>query len=276
MSVQYQDNNVTVFESVLLQTTSTVVATKEMILIVDPTWLPDEIHAIQQHVQSIDNGQEKYLLFTHSDFDHILGYNAFPEAVTIASRGFVEKTDKQEVIQEILQFDDQYYIQRPYLIEYPQIDTIIDFDNQTVRAGDTDISFYLAPGHQADGVFAVIQDLGILIAGDYLSDVEFPFIEHHSKAYEQTLEKLEESVRERRISLLIPGHGKATTDQEEIKDRIEDSKWYIEACRKEVTGSDSYKVLQAFVDSFLFSRYLEDMHEANLQQIRQEENTSSS
>lgn len=271
VSIQYEDNQITVFQSALLQTTSTVAVTKDIILIVDPTWLPAEIEAIQQHVKEKDNGQRQYVLFTHSDFDHILGWNAFPEAVTIASRGFVAKSDKKETIQEIQDFDDYYYIQRPYIIDYPDIDIIIDYDEQTIECNNTSIMFYLAPGHQPDGVFAVIQETNTLIAGDYLSDVEFPFIHHNSEAYERTIDKLENVISEKNIHLLIPGHGHSTNDVKEMQDRIGDSRWYIQALRDEIRQGVTYDVLQVFVDSFLFARYLGEEHEHNKQQIQAEE-----
>ncbi|MGY4691736.1 MBL fold metallo-hydrolase [Salibacterium sp. K-3] len=270
MPVQYESDKVTVFQSALHQTTSTVVVTKDMILIVDPTWLPDEIEAIRQHVAARDAGQRKYLLFTHSDFDHILGWNAFPEAVTIASRGFTAKSGKKDILQEIKDFDDHYYIERPYIVDYPRIDIIIDYDEQTVETGDTTVSFYLAPGHQADGVFAVVHEPGILIAGDYLSDVEFPFIHHNSEAYERTIDKLEQVLNEKDIRLLIPGHGKSTTEAAEMRDRVGDSRWYIQALRDEVRQKEHFDVLDAFVDSYLFSRYLGEEHENNKAQIQKE------
>ncbi|MFZ4453799.1 MBL fold metallo-hydrolase [Salibacterium aidingense] len=271
MSVQYEDQQVTVFQSALHQTTSTVVATDDMILIVDPAWLPEEIAAIQEHVKSKDKGQRQYLLFTHSDFDHILGWNAFPEAVTIASRGFAARSGKEETIQEIKDFDDHYYIQRPYIIDYPAIDIIIDYDEQTIEMGNTSVSFYLAPGHQADGVFAVVHELHTLIAGDYLSDVEFPFIHHNSEAYERTIDKLEQVLSQKNIGLLVPGHGKSTANVNEMRDRIEDSRWYIQVLRDEVRQKEKFEVLQAFVDSFLFSRYLGEEHENNKAQMKEEE-----
>ncbi|MFB4165574.1 MBL fold metallo-hydrolase [Alteribacillus sp. JSM 102045] len=275
MSIQYEDQSVTVFESALNQTTSTVAVTKDIILIIDPTWLPEEVHTIQKYVKERDNGQMKYLLFTHSDFDHILGYNAFPEAVTIASRGFVARSGKEETVKKIQDFDDQYYIRRPYIIDYPKIDIIIDYDEQTIEVGESSISFYLAPGHQADDVFAVINNLNVLISGDYLSDVEFPFIHHNSEAYSRTLDKAESIIREKGTELLIPGHGKATADIKEMKDRVEDSRWYIQALRKEVNETDAYEVLQAFVDSFSFSRFLGEMHDMNIEQIKKEEQQNS-
>ncbi|SFQ33842.1 MBL fold metallo-hydrolase [Salibacterium halotolerans] len=270
MPVQYENQHVTVFQSELYQTTSTVAVTKDIILITDPTWLPGEIEAIRQHVDKHDNGQRKYLLFTHSDFDHILGWKAFPDAVTIASRGFTAKSGREDILQDIHDFDESYYIQRPYPVEYPSIDIIIDHDEQTMEIGNTSVSFYLAPGHQADGVFAVLPGPGILIAGDYASDVEFPFIHHDSRAYERTLNKLEEVMDENTINLFVPGHGTCTADGAEIRKRIRDSRWYIQTLRDEIRHQQSSEVLGAFVDSYSFSRYLGEEHENNKAQIEKE------
>ncbi|MFB5660453.1 MBL fold metallo-hydrolase [Alteribacillus sp. HJP-4] len=270
MAVQYEDKYVTVFQSALHQTTSTVAVTKDVILIVDPTWLPEEIAAIQEYVESVDEGQRKYLLFTHSDFDHIIGYNAFPEAVTIASRGFVARTGKKETMQELQDFDDHYYIQRPYVLDYPRIDIIIDYDEQIMEIGDTKLTFYLAPGHTPDGTFLIINNLKVLICGDYLSDVEFPFITHTCSAYERTLKKLETVIFDKEIELVIPGHGTATTELKEMRDRIEDSRWYLEALKKEAVSNEDYDVLQAFVDSFLFSRFLSEKHNENREVLKKE------
>ena len=83
--IQYKTPAVTVFESALYRTTSAVIQTPDMVLLADPNWLPHEVAAIQQHVAAIRGSRPLYLLFTHSDYDHILGYKAFPDAQAIVS-----------------------------------------------------------------------------------------------------------------------------------------------------------------------------------------------
>lgn len=39
-TIIYRDPNVTVFQSVLFQTNTTVVQTNDLVLVVDPGWLP--------------------------------------------------------------------------------------------------------------------------------------------------------------------------------------------------------------------------------------------
>ena len=88
--IQYKSENITVFQSALFETTSTVIETEDVILVVDPTWLPQEVENIRNYVNSIRNHRPIYLIFTHSDYDHIIGYKAFSGVITIGSQELSE------------------------------------------------------------------------------------------------------------------------------------------------------------------------------------------
>jgi len=62
-----------IFKSALFQTNSTLFVSDKAILLVDPNWLPEEIKKIQEVISLYIEGRELYLLFTHSDYDHIIG-----------------------------------------------------------------------------------------------------------------------------------------------------------------------------------------------------------
>lgn len=94
--ITFQNHNLCIFRSLLYETNSIVVQTEDLVLVVDPTWLPHEVEEIRQFVHSSLNQRPLYLLFTHSDYDHILGYNAFPGAKVIASKAFEEKTKQEQ------------------------------------------------------------------------------------------------------------------------------------------------------------------------------------
>jgi hydroxyacylglutathione hydrolase len=77
MTILHDSPQVRVFQSALFQTNTTVVTTDDMVLLVDPNWLPLEIAEIRQFVETQSGGKKPiYLLFTHSDYDHIIGYRA--------------------------------------------------------------------------------------------------------------------------------------------------------------------------------------------------------
>ncbi|MGB1120652.1 MAG: MBL fold metallo-hydrolase [Saprospiraceae bacterium] len=269
MKIQLQTPQLTIFESALFRTTSTLIQTDDFVLIVDPNWLPTEVQTIRAYVDSIKENRPIYLFFTHSDYDHIIGYKAFPEAKTIASKAFVDNPDKAKILEQINDFDDENYIKRPYKIVYPTIDFVIKNDGEILEIGNTKLQFFNANGHNADGLFLWIETLGVLIVGDYLSNIEFPYIYHGGNAYIQTLQKAEYLINHQKIKFLITGHGDFTTEIEEMKQRITDSYEYI------FLTLNSLKNKEQFDFNWLWQRYdfpkvMTRFHEGNLKVLSKE------
>ncbi|MEO4053263.1 MBL fold metallo-hydrolase [Solibacillus sp. CAU 1738] len=266
--IQYQTERVTVFESQLFKTTSTVVETADCILVVDPTWLPAEIKEIQNFVEQRRHNRPLYLLFTHSDYDHILGYGAFPDAKVIASRAFTEHPDPESVLSQIRTFDDFYYVDRSYDLVYPNVDIIAE-DTQSLQIGETKLSFYTAPGHTKDGIFTIVEPVGIFIAGDYLSDIEFPYIYDSSTTYLQTLHKAKEILKKHKISLLVAGHGHVTTEQVAMTARISEAERYILNLRQAIIEQQSTEA-NSFIGHYRYLQSMKDYHEANVTCLKNE------
>lgn len=262
--IQFQNEAVIVYQSALFQTTSTVIQTKEMMILVDPNWLPNEIETIQNDVHAIQGEREIYLLFTHGDFDHIIGYQAFPGAKTIGSLGLHNHPKKDDKLKLIRNFDNENYVIRNYPIVFPELDIVIQEDGQQFQLGETTLTFYLAPGHTADGLMTVVEPLGILIAGDYLSDFELPFIYDSAKAYSNTLDKSNMILKKHNVQLLIPGHGLATSDPSEMKRRVELAADYLKRLRQSVIANDE-SALEALNQEHAFpSSFTEGCHKENV------------
>ena len=267
--IAFQQNQLTVFQSALFQTTSVVAEGDGFVLVVDPTWLPQEVEDIAAHIRKIRAGRPLYLLLTHSDFDHILGGGAFSDAITIASQAFRDNPDKERSVQAVRAWDSEYYIQRPYAVSYPEINIAAANDGQELVLGETRLTFYSAPGHNPDGLWTVIEPHGVLIAGDYLSDIEFPYIYQSSTAYEQTLTKLDGILKRHSISLLIPGHGQVTTNQAEMRQRQQQSFEYITELRGFVAERDQ-SAIDAMLQRYPFPLGMKNFHEGNQTLMRQE------
>jgi glyoxylase-like metal-dependent hydrolase (beta-lactamase superfamily II) len=267
--IQFENANLKVYQSALFQTISTVVQTEDFVLIVDPTWLPDEVEQIHSYVQKIRKGKQLLLLFTHSDYDHILGYGAFNDAQVIATKTFVENKARETVLAQIRKFDDEYYIQRTYPIEYPKVDIVINDDGQLLNFQHSDIEFHLAPGHNLDGLFALVKPLGYLIVGDYLSNVEFPYIYHSSIEYETTLTKAKELIDSGEIKVLIPGHGQITAETSEMNRRLSDSFQYIKSVRDAIQKRQNYS-FEELMENYAFPRIMRQFHDANIKLIKKE------
>jgi len=247
--ITYRDPNITIFQSALFQTNSTVVKTDDVVLVVDPAWLPDEVALIREYVNSIKENRSVFLILTHSDYDHIIGYRAFEPDKVFTSEALINNPQKEAIVEQMLDFDQKYYIQRPYPLEYPTGDFMVYRDGVQYRHGNTRMAFYLTPGHTADSMIVVVWQLGLCLAGDYLSNIEFPFIYHSSVAYEQTLEKLPHIHDRNWFTRLIPGHGDPALTIADWLHRRTESLAYIYALRESIATGIPFDI------SSLWSRY---------------------
>jgi glyoxylase-like metal-dependent hydrolase (beta-lactamase superfamily II) len=228
MKIQYNNQGITIFESALYRTTTTIVSIGHALLIVDPNWVPDEITFIQDFISANYARHRQYLVFTHSDYDHIIGYGAFLGATVIASQNFVLNAEKVRILDQIRAFDNQFYITRSYPVTYPHADIIICDDGQKILIEGQEIYFYHAQGHVRDGLFVLIPDKNCWIAGDYLSNIEIPMVDDDFDAYHETLLKASNLINEyKTIHLLITGHGDHAGDREEVNKRIGNDLQYL-------------------------------------------------
>jgi len=264
--IQYQNDRITIFESLLYKTTSAVIQTDDCVIVADPCILPSEVEEIREHVTSIRGSRPVFLIITHSDWDHIVGAGAFPEATVVTSAAFQSK-NPEDILEQARAFDDEYYIDRKTPLIYPRADVAVEKDGQRLEIGGTALTFYLARGHTDDGIFAVVEPLGVWIAGDYLSDVEFPFIYSSSEDYVETLEKTETILANHRIRILIPGHGHAAFSREEILKRKNEGLLYI-ASLKEALRSD--KEHEHLIAPYPYPRGLIKCHRENVQFLLKE------
>ncbi|KIL34378.1 hydrolase glyoxylase [Cohnella kolymensis] len=268
--IQFSNERVTIFQSDLYQTTSTVIETDDFILIVDPAWLPGEIQQIRNHVTSLPQHKQRFLLFTHGDFDHIIGCKAFPEARTIASIELRDHPEKEARVKSIHDFDTSRYITRDYPVEYPQIDIVIERDTQQIQIGSSQLTFYKAPGHTNDGLFTIVESLGIFLCGDYLSDFELPFIYHSAREYERTMIKAKKMLESHPTKLLIPGHGKHTEQTSEMERRIAVSINYIERLKQAVIAGDEEAMNTLRQEHGFLSSFTDGCHRENVNIIQSE------
>lgn len=265
----YRDPQVTIFQSVIFQLNSTVVCTDDLVLVFDPAYLPEEVIGIRRYVDDIRGNRPVYLIFTHSDFDHIIGYRAFEADKVFMTEAMAQNPDSERCVQDALDFDARFYINRPYPIEYPLPDFQVYRDGVQFRQGQTKMTFYLTPGHTADSMMVIVWQLGLCIAGDYLSNLEFPFIDHSSVEYERTLDKLPRIHDRNWFTRLIPGHGTPALGLNDWLNRRIESLAYIYAIRESIaTGIP-------FDENSLWSRYRyqrlqQEYHVKNVELMKRE------
>jgi glyoxylase-like metal-dependent hydrolase (beta-lactamase superfamily II) len=144
------------------------------------------------------------LLATHGDWDHLLARLAFPEV----SLGLAESTatrirEQPGVAQKQLRdADNKYYVRRPRPLSLGSYQPLPVPGK--LELGGEDIELHPGEGHTDDGMILFARWCGVLIAGDYLSDVELPT--WWDKAlYRKTLERLGGLLAD--ATVVVPGHG---------------------------------------------------------------------
>ena len=254
-----------IFTSSLYQTNSVVIETPKALFVIDPCWLPDEIATIRRFVDSRLGSKYLYLIFTHSDYDHIIGYGAFPEAKVIASKAFARKEDKTTDVAAAVKWDAEHYISRDYPIKYPEVGRAIDMAGKALHYSGTVMTFYFAPGHTPEGLMIVWEPAGVLIAGDYLSDIEFPFVEDSIGTYRRTMSKVDRILRAHQVKWMIPGHGSVAHGTEEVQKRKTESLEYLDDLEATIAGDifpeNKYETRYQYWDS------LKEIHEAQVSRI---------
>ncbi len=267
--ILFRDPNVTIFQSALFQTNSTVIKTDDVVLVVDPAWLPDEVVRIREYVDYIKEDRPVFLIFTHSDYDHIIGYKAFKADKVFMSEAMADNPNKEAIVAQMREFDQKHYIKRPYPLEYPEADFKVYRDGVQYRHNGTKIAFYLTPGHTADSMMLVVWQLGLCLAGDYLSNIEFPFIYSSSVDYEQTLEKLPRIHDRNWFTRLIPGHGDPALTIADWLQRRTESLAYIYALRESIARDIPFDASSLWL-RYQFPEVQLKEHEDNLVLMRRE------
>jgi glyoxylase-like metal-dependent hydrolase (beta-lactamase superfamily II) len=235
----FPELGLTVFESVLYRTNTAVLEWEGGMLVTDPNWLPDEVAAIRAFVDERLKGRELWLFFTHSDYDHIIGAGAFPEAQVLASYAFAHRTDPGAALQAVINWDQRHYISRTYAHRFPEPQLTPAPPGGTLMLAGRLFCSWPAPGHTADGLILLDPQTGVCLAGDYLSNVEFPFIYHQLAAYSNTLRTFSGLLDHHTLRALVPGHGDTAITQEEIYRRIAESHAYLQALQLSIReGAD--------------------------------------
>ncbi len=197
--------DVHVLASGIWQMTSTLVVSGRSCLVVDPGYFPREIEEIARAIPG--GATVEALVLTHSHWDHVVGHGRFPGvpvyvspvlARSVAENGELART----AMDEARDHDRRWYIERPWKYEWPEQVRGLD-DEGWFNIGDLDLQAFLLPGHAPDCL--AIRAGNHLLAGDYLSPCEIPFVDD-LEAYRRSLKRLL-ALMEAEVTAVIPGHG---------------------------------------------------------------------
>lgn len=190
------------------QLSSAVLSSRGHVVVVDPGYFPRELSELRALAAA--RGEVVGVVFTHGHWDHVLGWREFPRARIFGSPSLVEAVRTsapaaRKNLEDARDFDGRWYVDRGAPIAWPPvIEPLGESPGPTLTVGDLALEPLTLPGHSADGLGLVLRARGLLVAGDYLSPCEIPFVEDLA-AYRDTLRRLLALLPD--LDEVIPGHG---------------------------------------------------------------------
>jgi glyoxylase-like metal-dependent hydrolase (beta-lactamase superfamily II) len=234
---------VLVHESEFCQSNAVVVQGRAGALLIDPGVLDDEMAALADDLREL--GQPVVAGFsTHPHWDHLLwhaDFGAAPRYGTARCAAFVrdrlsDPGAKARIAAQLIPPDiaEQVPLDLLGLITgLPAGTAQIPWDGPQVRMVEHQAH---APGHAA----LLIEERGVLVAGDMLSDVLIPMLNLNGTAdpiedYLAALRLLEGVTGD--VDVLVPGHG-SVGGADQVHARIDQDRAYVHALRDAQVPSD--------------------------------------
>lgn len=198
------------FESPLWQTSSLLLAKDGEAVLVDPCISTQEIARIAARADELGT-RVVAVLATHADWDHVCGIAAFPHAEAAMGEATAARVESGEPWAGIQRAAQEYALEVP---GRPRVDRRLAVGSAH-RVGPFTVETFALPGHTEDGVGYRIRELDLLVLGDYLSSVEFPFVSSPA-AYRATLAGLVDLLRRDAPARVVVGHGPEHTAAEAL------------------------------------------------------------
>ena len=226
--------------SEFMQSNAVVVDGGTGVLLIDPGVLSDELAGIARDL----SGRPVVAGFsTHPHWDHLLWHAGLGEAprygtarcaAAIGARlsdadwkSFVGGMIPSDIVEQV-PLDDVF----GRIAGLPEETVRVPWDGPDVRIIEHQAH---APGHAA----LLIEERGVLVAGDMLSDLLIPmlspFAEDPIEDYLAALQLLEDAAHA--VDVVIPGHG-SVGDVDELRARIDRDRAYLHALRDGRTPVD--------------------------------------
>ena len=214
--------------SAIWQTNCVVVRSDEETFVIDSPVLPEELEVMPALLEQSRFPPPSGLLLTHADWDHMLGRLAFPDATLGCATTTAERMRSApgETQRELRCFDEEHYIQRAKPLALGSVQAL-DVPG-SCEIGSHELALHPGEGHTADGMVVWIDWAGVLVAGDYLSEVEIPILGEGGSidVYQETLERLRPLLSA--ATHVVPGHG-PVLDTERALAVLEEDVAYLDA-----------------------------------------------
>jgi glyoxylase-like metal-dependent hydrolase (beta-lactamase superfamily II) len=234
-------DGVRVHQSELLQNNSVVVQGRAGVLLIDPGMTGDEMACLANDLRQ--SGQPVVAGFsTHPDWDHVLWYAELGEAPRYGTarcaafvRDLLSNADWKARVAEGLPPE----IAEDIPLELFGVITGLPAETAQVPWDGPDVRIVEQPAHAQGHAALLIEERGVLVAGDMLSDILMPFPDLDAadpiEDYLMGLRRLEDVADG--VEVLIPGHG-SVAGAGELRTRIELDRAYVYALRDDHVPDD--------------------------------------
>lgn len=189
------------FESALWETSSLLLAADGRGVVIDPAVSAEEVARIAARVDEL-GVRVTHVLATHADWDHVCGIAAFPEATATMSEAAAARLAARAAEATVAERAARSGVA---IAGEPRVDRAFA-PGSALQAGPFVVETLALAGHTPDGVAYRVRELDVLVVGDHLSAVEFPFATS-TAAYRATLAGLLELLRRDPPGRVVPGHG---------------------------------------------------------------------
>lgn len=258
-------------ESEFIQSNAVVVHGQSGVLVIDPGITADEMSDLANDLRelglSVVAGYS-----THPDWDHVLWHPSLGDVPRYGTAGgaasirdLLTRPDWRDLVAGVTppEYADAIPLELFGLIDgLPSGATHLPWDGPRVRIIEHRAH---AEGHGA----LLIEERGVLVAGDMLSDILMPFLDLDAAEpiddYLAAL-RLFDAVADQ-VDVVIPGHG-SVGDAAQLRERIDQDRAYVVAARDGRAIDDSRVGPSAPLD------WLADVHEWQVEQLSQRSEVS--
>jgi glyoxylase-like metal-dependent hydrolase (beta-lactamase superfamily II) len=259
---------VLVHESEFVQSNAVVVQGRAGVLLIDPGVTGSEIDCLANDLREL--GQPVVAGFsTHPDWDHLLWHARLGEAprygtarcAATARDQLSDAGAKARIAAHLLETEIAGQVPLDLLgliTGLPTETTQIPWDGPGVRIIEHQAH---APGHAA----LLIEERGVLVAGDMLSDVLIPMLDLNDTAdpiedYLTALRLLEGAASD--VDVVVPGHG-SVGGSDQVQARIDQDRTYVLTLRNGQVPADP-RVGPSAKPGW---EWVSDVHEGQLQRL---------
>ena len=219
-----------VVTSRIWQTNATALRAGGETLLIDSPYFPDELEALPALLRQA--GFEPNALFaTHADYDHVLARFAFPELTLGVGDPTMERirAEPGAVQRELRDEDARNYVARPAPLALGNLQSLPV--PGYVELGEHELELHPADGHASDGTAVLAEFAGLLVCGDYISNLEIPWLSPGGglNDYRATLARLAPLVE--RAETVVPGHGGPHTRETALR-IIDEDIGYLDALER--------------------------------------------